>query len=195
MISETKLNDTRRYGPERYPLVLLRCPWCGTEIGPKENRGAGRLRFELLGVNTTDITLHCNERKCPFNSGLPVWTVDEQIYRERPSLIIGTVDKFATLAWRPEARSLFGIEDDGQRLSSPPGMIIQDELHLITGPLGSMVGLYETVIDELCTDRRNANHVVKPKIICATATTRASNRQILDLFGRDKASIFPPPWT
>ena len=71
-------------------------------------------------------------------------------------------------------------------------MIIQDELHLITGPLGSMVGLYEMLIDELCTDTISAEPV-KPVMICATATTRASSRQIRELYARSSASIFPPP--
>ena len=57
------------------------------------------------------------------------------------------------MAWRPEARANFGLAYDGTRDVSPPGVIIQDELHLISGPLGSMVGLYEPIIDDLCTDR------------------------------------------
>ena len=34
--------------------------------------------------------------------------VDEEIYRLLPSLIIGTVDKFAQLTWRGETEALFG---------------------------------------------------------------------------------------
>src|SRR4029077_5190741 len=91
---------------------------------------------------------------CAFHASLPVYVVDEDIYERRPSIVIGTVDKFAMLAWRPEARAIFGIDADGSRNTPPPGLIIQDELHLISGPLGSVVGLYEALIEELCTDRR-----------------------------------------
>ena len=93
-------------------------------------------------------------RACRFGgrAGLPIHVVDEDIYDSRPSIVIGTVDKFAMMAWRPDARALFGLDDDGERDVSPPGLIIQDELHLISGPLGSMVGLYEPIIEDLCTD-------------------------------------------
>jgi hypothetical protein len=109
----------------------------------------------------------------------------------RPSIVIGTVDKFAMLAWRPQARSLFGFDDQGERVVSPPGLIIQDELHLISGPLGSMVGLYEPVIDELSTDRRG-KEPIPPKIIAATATIRRYEDQIKGLFGREEVALFPP---
>src|SRR4030081_2931346 len=96
------------------------------------------------------------------------------------------------LAWRPEARRIFGIDMDGKRELSPPGLIIQDELHLISGPLGSMVGLYEGVIEELCTDRRGEDPI-SPKLICSTATIRRYKHQIRALYGRENATLFPPP--
>jgi hypothetical protein len=123
---------------------------------------------------------------------LPVVTIDEDIYSAPPEIIIGTVDKFAQLTWEPRARSLFGIAPDGSRVASPPGLIIQDELHLISGPLGSMVGIYELVIDELCTDRRTAN-AIPPKIVTSTATIRRYSDQIRALFARTDARLFPPP--
>lgn len=137
--------------------------------------------------------LRCVDRQCRYSrrSGLPVHVVDEDIYAARPSIVIGTVDKFAMMAWRPEARSLFGLNDEGERLSSPPNLIIQDELHLISGPLGSMVGLYEGVIDELCTDRRGGE-VISPKIIASTATIRRYEDQIKSLYGRERVALFPP---
>jgi hypothetical protein len=106
-------------------------------------------------------------------------------------MLIGTVDKFAMLAWRPEARSIFGIAPDGSRLCGPPGLIIQDELHLISGPLGSMVGLYEAVIEELCTDVES-NHRTRPKIISSTATIRRYEDQVRSLYGRQSVALFPP---
>ncbi len=95
------------------------------------------------------------------------------------------------MAWRPRARNLFGLDGSGARKVSPPSLIIQDELHLISGPLGSMVGIYEPVIDELCTDRRGASPVL-PKIIASTATVRRYEDQIKGLFGRETVALFPP---
>jgi hypothetical protein len=120
--------------------------------------------------------------------------VDEGVYETPPSLIIGTVDKFAMLAWKHEGRSIFGIDAQGRHEVDPPGLIIQDELHLITGPLGSMVGLYEGVIEELCTRRSKLDGtVIRPKLVASTATTRASTRQIRDLYAREETAVFPPP--
>ena len=66
-------------------------------------------------------------------------------------------------------------------------MIIQDELHLISGPLGSLTGMYETLIEELTYDYRSES---KPKILGATATIKAFNTQIKALFGREKVLFF-----
>ena len=118
--------------------------------------------------------------------------IDDDIYERRPTLVIGTVDKFAMLAWRPEARALFGVGPTGERECSPPGLIIQDELHLISGPLGSMTGLYEAVIEDLCTDYR-VETPTKPKVICSTATIRRFQEQAKALFARERTDLFPPP--
>lgn len=184
----------KRNGEEDYKMILLKCPWCGAVMGP-QRKGGQDSGYEIRGAfkKGEDVELRCSDRSCDFGKGLPVEVIDENIYENPPTYVIATVDKFASLAWRPECRSLFGINDEGQRDKSPPGLIIQDELHLITGPLGSMVGLYETLIDELSTDRRSDDRPVKPKLIAATATTRASDRQIRDLYARDMTSIFPPP--
>ena len=93
------------------------------------------------------------------------------MYEKKPSFLIATIDKFALLAWRPEARNFFGIDDKGNKVRSAPNLIIQDELHLISGPLGSMTGLYETVVEELCSNNFE-NKIIKPKIISSTATIK-----------------------
>lgn len=179
-------------------FVLDRCPWCGAQMGPvnlQTNRGRGRSSIpRVVGYKQMGKTVAyaCPDQKCDFHSSLPLYVIDEDIYEKRPDLIIGTVDKFAMLAWRPQARALFGINKDGQRAYSPPGLIIQDELHLISGPLGSMVGLYEPVIEELCTDRRG-QLPVKPKIVSSTATIRSYADQVRGLFAREHTSLFPPP--
>jgi hypothetical protein len=197
--------EAKRDGPEKYSHVMLRCPWCGSQMGPRKRfwtptggseQGDSRYVLEgldLLGAGVNrKVKIFCPDKSCDFYDGLPVNVVDQEIYAKAPSLIIGTVDKFAMLAWKPEAREIFGIDADGKRKVSPPSLIIQDELHLITGPLGSMVGLYEGLIEELCTDRREGRQV-RPKLIASTATTRASTRQISDLYARAKTAVFPPP--
>jgi hypothetical protein len=186
-------------GREQNKFVLDRCPWCGAEMGPVNltaGRGRGRRGGvpRVIGYERRDNTVvyACPDRRCEFHGLLPLYVIDEDIYEKRPDLVIGTVDKFAMLAWKPQARALFGIAEDGTRAYSPPGLIIQDELHLISGPLGSMVGLYEPIIEELCTDRRG-QQAAKPKIVSSTATIRSYSEQVQGLYARDRTSLFPPP--
>lgn len=72
----------------------------------------------------------------------------------------------------------------------PPDLIIQDELHLISGPLGSLVGLYETAVDRLCT-WTVAGRAVRPKVVASTATIKNAPAQVMALFQRGVA-VFPP---
>jgi Helicase conserved C-terminal domain len=173
-------------------FLLLRCPWCGTEMGPKQKarRGQDLVGYQRVG---NKVEFRCQDDACRFGGRrrLPIHVVDDDIYETRPSIVIGTVDKFAMMAWSPRARALFGLAADGSRTVSPPGLIIQDELHLISGPLGSMVGLYEPVIDDLCTDMR-ATEPIPPKVIASTATIRRYEDQIKALFGREHVALFPP---
>ncbi|KAB7742939.1 helicase [Nostocoides sp. F2B08] len=183
----------RRNPHEQNLFLLLRCPWCGAQMGtkPKGRGGQDVIGYEQVGRDR--VVLRCVDSQCRYSrrSGLPVHVVDEDIYEVRPSIVIGTVDKFAMMAWRPQARNLFGLDERGERVVSPPGLIVQDELHLISGPLGSMVGLYEPVIDELCTDRRG-KEPIPPKVIASTATIRRYEDQIKGLFGREEVALFPP---
>ena len=158
---------------------LLKCPWCGTRLDEK-----GKLGYRSGGTPKT-VHFVCPESRCNFskaNSVLPVMVTDDDIYHNPPTLLIGTVDKFAMLAWRDEASSLFGKNRD----VSPPELIIQDELHLISGPLGTMVGLFEGVIDLLCT-----KDGIKPKIVGSTATIRRAGDQCKALYNRPTFQ-FPP---
>ena len=186
------LSELRRKNDAQNKFLLLRCPWCGAQMGPipKGRSGQEVIGYEQAGKK---VVFRCADNACRFGgrATLPVHVVDDDIYATRPSLVIGTVDKFAMMAWRPEARHLFGLGGDGRREVSPPGLIIQDELHLISGPLGSMVGLYEPVIEDLCTDIRSGT-AVRPKIIASTATIRRFEDQIRCLFGREQAALFPP---
>lgn len=187
------LNDLKSDRFAQNKFLLLRCPWCGAQMGPKP-KGAGRAQH-VIGYERSGkkVALRCPDKQCRYGGRqtLPVHVVDADIYEARPSLVVGTVDKFAMLAWRPQARSLFSIGSDGTREFSPPSLIIQDELHLISGPLGSMVGLYEPMIEDLATDRRG-DVPVRPKVVASTATVRRYEDQILGIFGRGEVALFPP---
>lgn len=176
---------------EENPFIVLKCPWCSSQMGlikgANNNRVKGYKRRPVGGVQT--IIYQCDNSACDFsktNFNLPLLVIDEDIYENPPTLLIGTVDKFAMLTWRPDARTLFGFRGTGRL--TPPELIIQDELHLISGPLGSMVGLYETMIEELCTSNN-----VKPKIIASSATISRAKEQINSLYGRgtQNVNIFP----
>ena len=174
-------------------LLLNACPWCRAELGPISRKGRGKT--QVLGyrkARTGGVEFHCSDANCTFSDRLPIHVVDEDIYATRPTMLIGTVDKFAMLAWRPQARRLFGLDESGQRELSPPTLIIQDELHLISGPLGTLVGLFETAVEELCTDRR-IDTPIRPKIVSSTATIRSLADQVLGLYARREPRMFPPP--
>jgi hypothetical protein len=179
------------------PFVILKCPWCGARMGVvnlKKSRNLLPGYHKIGGRNSTKIIFQCDNERCDFSKNdynLPLQVVDEVIYDDPPTLLLGTVDKFATLPFRPEAQKLFGIYDGARKGS--PDLIIQDELHLISGPLGSMVGHYETMINELCTDR-SMNIVIRPKIIASTATISRAKEQCNSLYncGKDNVVQFPP---
>lgn len=186
------LEEAKRYAENKF--ILSRCPWCRAQLGPiKLSCKAAKSALRVIGYERrgNSVVFECPEAKCEYSRGLPIYVVDEDIYEQRPSLVIGTVDKFALLAWRPTAQALFGFAN-GQRVTAPPNLIIQDELHLISGPLGSMVGLFESVIEELCTDRRG-QVPVPPKIVSSTATIRRYEAQIRALYARTDVALFPPP--
>ena len=176
------------------PFLVLRCPWCAAQMGAIEaERGVPKSMPRLAGYREVGGTIEfrCPDRACYFHRGLPVYVIDDDVYAKQPSIVIGTVDKFAMLAFRPEARALFGLQLDGSRSVDPPNLIIQDELHLIAGPLGSMVGIYEPIIEQLCI-RHNDGAPIRPKIIGSTATIRNYSEQIKGLYGRETTALFPP---
>jgi hypothetical protein len=194
------------------PCPLVRCPWCGKEL-----TGEG-MTLEPSAAAPERLVTACPNWECDFcgdqdRTGLPLVYVDEQVYNELPCFVLATVDKFAMVPWRGESGMLFGkvqarTEDrffgPMQRTPRgatplpggllPPELIVQDELHLISGPLGTMVGLYETAIEQLCTREQPGGKGVRPKIVASTATVRRANRQIAALYGRkpSRMRLFPP---
>lgn len=182
-------------------LILTRCPWCGAEMKieyPTQKKGVvdGAIEMEQT------VRYVCPDNLCHFNplneDILPVEYIDEDIYDNPPTLVIGTIDKFATMHGDKarRARSLFGFADPlgtepAVRVSSPPSLIIQDELHLISGPLGSTAGLYECLVEELCIDARSGSRI-RPKVVCSTATIRGYESQVSALYARKTTRLFPP---
>jgi len=169
-------------------FIMLSCPWCGAAMGPQQVGRSTRCKGYRKLAHPARVRLICEDPDCDFSSddGLPLAVIDEQIYASPPTLLIGTVDKFAMLTVQPSARRLFGIDTTWP----PPELIIQDELHLISGPLGSMVGHYETVIDALCVNEREGTRI-PPKIVASTATISRAESQVKGLYGRP-AFLFPP---
>ena len=187
------------------PIPLESCPWCGERFEPEA--------FTLLPDDDRprELRIVCTNFECDFagDRPLPVLGVDEPIYRRLPAFLIATVDKFASLPWTGESGALLGGADRcnehgfygaaepgrGRRLAAPlppPDLVIQDELHLIAGPLGTMAGLYEAAIEALAV-REVDGHAVKPKIVASTATARRARDQIQALFARPSTQLFPPP--
>lgn len=152
------------------PCLIKRCPWCGEEI-----------KIDQYDLDLQDrVGIKCG--RCEIKGYLPIYLIDEEIYNRRPTLLISTVDKYARIPWLKDAGRIFGLD---QEEILPPELIIQDELHLIAGPLGTISGLYETIVDEFCSSKG-----IKPKIIASTATIRNADEQIKSLYAR-KSNIFP----
>lgn len=162
-------------------VPLKQCPVCGTVIvkSPKDEGSDGVGLREVPGA----VEVFCPNDLCAFHDSLPISYIDEYLYAKPPTMLLGTIDKFAMLAWRHEARAFFGSDSN----VDPPSLIIQDELHLISGPLGTMAGIYEAAIDTVIAKRGR-----RAKYICATATIRRADDQIRKLYGRE-AALFPPP--
>lgn len=181
----------RRRGKNKF--LLASCPWCGCQMGPVDISANQTIVKGYLKLRNPDRIRHvCEDPDCEFNDktlhdGLPLQIVDEHIYSQPPTLVIGTVDKFAMMPWVPDARRLFAL--DNNQNYDPPLLIIQDEMHLISGPLGSMVGLYETLIDALCENKKTG---ARPKIVASTATISNATDQIEKLFARKQSMLFPP---
>ncbi|MFJ3661184.1 helicase-related protein [Streptomyces sp. NPDC090119] len=174
--AEKKLAELRGAPDKRLatenPVQLHACPWCGTRLDA---------RAYEVDEDARRMHVRCPGTDCDFIDGLPVHLIDEAVYDARPTLVIATVDKFASMPWRPATAALFNRDDPSDR-TPPPELIVQDELHLISGPLGTLTGLYETAVDALAG---------RPKVIASTATIRRASEQGRNLFARDVRQ-FPP---
>lgn len=178
-------------GETNNPFVILKCPWCGAQMGPIQKGKVPGYRKFKKSATSFDFAFRCSNTLCDFSKkDLPLYVVDDTIYEKTPTLLLGTVDKFAMLPFRPQAQSIFGFENGEKKTS--PDLIIQDELHLISGPLGSMVGHYETLINELCTTRTPSAEI-HPKIVASTATISRAKEQCHALYGCNPGRVFQFP--
>ncbi|MCY4256865.1 MAG: DISARM system helicase DrmA [bacterium] len=225
---EAQCSRSRGFSGASTPLQLTECPWCGYALN-----GGRDCRYDEPHQR---FLVFCGDPECSFTAkqapgeGIPVVTVDSQVYRLLPAFVIATIDKFAQLPWNGALATLFGRVDQwcerhgyrnpdlDQRHRShwqesnkhtargdlpaaatlavlprlrPPDLILQDEMHLVTGPLGTMAGLYEAAIDRLAT-WTYAGREVRPKVVASTATVRRAEQQAWALFWR-KLRVFPPP--
>lgn len=199
-LSDLKKEARKLKDGEGNKIPFKDCPWCGGDLIADERPNKKDI------FNDEKVLFFCKSVKCTFNKkpgtrsiAIPINLCDESIYRHPPTLLFGTVDKFAQLAHKvgetddqrkSDSRRLFGQGNWEQGKPSegylPPDLIIQDEMHLLVGPLGSAVALYETAIDKLCTRKDGT----KPKIISSTATTRNTQLQVAALFGKE-VNLFP----
>ena len=156
------------------PCQIKVCPWCGKKIRP--------VNYKIKNSDKR-MEIRCPNDECDFSGvPLPIRLIDEEIYEYRPAFLVATVDKFAQIAIQEKTSALFSVDKD----DLPPELIIQDELHLISGPLGTMTGIYEAAITHICEYKGRP-----AKIIASTATIRNASKQISALYGRDYHQ-FPP---
>ncbi len=201
----TKIDPGKHIRVEKYSKGAGRTLiYCGAKFGQckfsmKEAPGEG------LPVMVVDEEIY---RRLP---SLLITTVDK--FAQLPwngsvQMLFGQVDGLCErhgyrspgLADSAEELEINGVHRANGNLSSarvlaqnplrPPDLIIQDELHLISGPLGTLVGLYETAVDRLCTWEVNGKKI-RPKVIASTATIRNAKDQLHALFLR-KLETFPP---
>lgn len=177
------------------------CPWCGDD-SEDGIRSPHNWRIGLFNGKQALIG-NCTVIDCLFNDeihGVPFTPIDDDIYLNPPTVLLATVDKIARLAHNPWAKSVDPSESseiarlyncrtlfafDG--VNRAPDLIIQDELHLLTGPLGTTAGLIESTMDVLWGSMGH-----KPKYVAATATIRGADRDVRLMFGRS-LNVFPPP--
>ena len=170
--SARKILGDMRDGRDSNKFVIIECPWCKTSL--EENRFAGYF------ATKSKFKFRCQEEQCHFYGNIPIQIIDEELYQTPPTLLLGTVDKFAQISWRSEPSIFLG------KNGKTPCLIIQDELHLISGPLGSVVGHYEVLLKMIMEKNGNL-----PKIIASTATIRRAKEQVYGLY-RTEHQVFPP---
>lgn len=194
--AEQAISKLQNNPAEDHLFQLDYCPNCGTSLLPNEPKfdDNGEPDLSQIGYSIIEnqVHVHCTNDDCLFSNsiGLPIKTVDEDIFEMPPSFLLGTVDKFANFAFGKREGSIF---KGGDGKKAPPSLIIQDELHLISGPLGTIAAVYESAFDAIIRFQNRTLGFGErgPKYIASSATVRDSDTQIQRLLGRHSA-IFPP---
>lgn len=209
-LQESQYNNAYQVKSKKSNLdsQILKCPCCGETLTNDSY---------LLNVDNKEYHINCPNKLCDFHQfSIPVYLIDEDIYRKTPTIVIGTVDKFARITFEERSYKIFGRRDfecnqcgsifKGEKNTNcleekhviqtvkqfyPPELILQDELHLITGPLGTIYGGYEMAVDELAKVQVHESEI-KPKYIASTATVKNAEKQIISLYGRENHNQFPP---
>lgn len=184
-----QLYERMRYETEpQNRFQLTSCPRCGTLIVPSVQSDVSHYGIE---VTSSSFRMFCPDTRCELHSRIPVSVVDTDLYNKPPTVLIGTIDKFARMVWVPDARVFLGyggVNVEGRLVDVfPPTLIVQDELHLINGPLGTIAGVYEAALDTAI--KKKMGH--GPKYLAATATIQRASEQVKSLYGRD-VLVFPP---
>ena len=176
-------------------LMVPNCPGCGSEVHVAVDRDRQRIKHV-----------------CDNCGVLPVFVTDEEIYRYTPALLVGTVDKMATIGFQNKMSQLWGGVDwqcpqhgysrgdycrvygcdEEERIQvtpydAGPSLHIQDELHLLEEDLGAYAGHYETLL-QYCEEELGGS---RPKVIAATATIEGFEHQVNHIYGLDGVRRFP----
>ena len=190
--AETALNELRRDPKFKHKFQVVECPNCGTSLIPQKRDEESDVNIGIR-IENNKVKFTCQNKNCFHNHvDIPAVVVDNDIFKSPPSFLLGTVDKFANVAWQDKSGSIFGANTLTKVI--PPSLIIQDELHLISGPLGTVVSVYEAGFDTLIKkayEELNFNNLNGPKYIASSATVREANKQIKRLTARE-TKIFPP---
>lgn len=213
-VSQYNNQSQANYKKRTLKSQIIKCPSCGEILDEEKS-----YKIDILNKS---FTIKCPREACFFNKRpIPVYLIDEEIYSKTPTIIIGTVDKFARITFEERVHLLFGKRDvecldcgsflstDEEEITNcahrghlfeqkqkpcknfyPPELILQDELHLITGPLGTIYGNYEMAIDALCTADIGGKRI-RPKYIASTATIKNAEEQVKALYSRAH-NQFPP---
>lgn len=219
IVNEVNNDETVRHSKNMLFKQLLKCPFCGKPLS-EENFEIDTDR-QSVSVFCSDAHCMFYKYNSPEKRmQIPVYLVDEEIYARCPTIILSTVDKFAKLPWDPKTNAIFGrvdrlcerhgyvaVGEEHKKHNKtatlptagireikpflPPELIIQDELHLISGPLGTVYGAYETIIENLCS-YSIGDKTVKPKYVVSTATIKNVAEQTKCLYARTKTTQFPP---